>query len=82
MTGILIPRGIGSILIILLPKNQSPSTFANFRPISLCTFLSKFFLKILCNRLKKVLPHLISIEQFSFVEGRHISNNIMTLQRP
>ncbi|XP_071913990.1 uncharacterized protein [Coffea arabica] len=46
MAGIPIPKGIASTLIVLLPKKSNPSTFADFRPISLCIFVNKIFTKV------------------------------------
>ena len=58
--GIPIPRVISSTQIILLPKKDNPNSFADFRPISLCTFLYKIFTRIICDRLGPLLLKLIS----------------------
>ncbi|VFQ85178.1 unnamed protein product [Cuscuta campestris] len=65
--------------IILLPKVDSPNTFADFRAISLCNFSSKIISKVLDSRLAGVLPHIISPSQSGFIQGRSITENILLL---
>lgn len=55
-----LPRMINSAAITLVPKHQNPTTMAHFRPISCCNVLYKVISKLLCCRLKTVLPSLIS----------------------
>lgn len=54
-----IPRSIGSTLMVLLPKKESPTTFGDFWPISLCTFINKIFTRILCDCMQDLMPRLI-----------------------
>lgn len=66
------PKGINSTNIILIPKVPSPESVSQFRPISLCSFSYKVLSKILANRLKPLLPELISPTQNAFVVGRQM----------
>lgn len=58
--------------IVLISKIDSPSEITHFRPISLCNVAYKLIAKILANRLRLILPHIISPFQYAFVQGRVI----------
>jgi hypothetical protein len=53
--------------IALIPKVKNPLSVAEFKPISLCNVLYKLISKVLTNRLKKILPHIISLAHLYFV---------------
>ena len=64
-------------LITLLCKDRTEHYLPiNWRPISLINVDAKIVSKSICNRLKKVLPYIVSIDQTCSVEGRSISDNI------
>eukprot|EP00253_Pinus_taeda_P015197 PITA_15197 len=71
---------IKSSHLALIPKDPNPQSFDRFRPISLCNVSYKIITKILANRLKKILPSLISENQGGFVPRRHITDNVILIQ--
>jgi hypothetical protein len=65
-------QSINSSYITLIPKNSSPATTNDFRPISLLNCALKIITKILANRLQKVILKLIHQNQYGFIKSRSI----------
>ena len=71
------PENLNHTYIALIPKTKSPEKAKDFRPISLCNVLYKIISKTIENRLKKLLPKLVSKSQSAFMSNRLISDNIL-----
>ncbi|CAN0875633.1 Transposon TX1 uncharacterized 149 kDa protein [Linum grandiflorum] len=72
-----LPDQIQEMTIVLLPKGNQPTTMKDWRPISLCNVLYRLVAKVLANRLRKIMPRVVSEEQSAFVKGRSIVDNIV-----
>lgn len=79
----LYPESISEVsqtLLTLIPKCDVPSNASQFRPISLCNVAYKVVTKVLTQRLRNILPYVVSASQRSFVPGRTPCDNILVLQ--
>ncbi|XP_050211401.1 uncharacterized protein LOC126661591 [Mercurialis annua] len=61
--------------IVLVPKVSNPESVSDLKP--LCNVIYKFFSKVLANRMKHLMPVIISETQSAFVENRLITDNFL-----
>ncbi|XP_028102574.1 uncharacterized protein LOC114301812 [Camellia sinensis] len=70
-------HGINSSFVALIPKNDNPSCLGEYRPISLIGSLYKVLAKVLSNRIKHIMPRIISESQSAFIGGRSILDGVL-----
>jgi hypothetical protein len=71
------PQDLNMTHVTLFPKLKNPTRVKEFRPISLCKVLYKLISKVLANRLKKIMPHVIAPTHSAFISGCLISDNAL-----
>lgn len=61
--------------ILLIPKKKDKQTMLDYHPINLSNVVSQIVSKVLANRVKNILPNIVSDSQSAFVPGRLITDN-------
>lgn len=73
-------RQVNHTLLTLVPKCNDPPRIVQSRLVALCNVMYKVVTKVLSNRLKIILPKVISYSHSSFVQSRHTTDNAIILQ--
>lgn len=73
----MLSKEINATFIVLIAKVLNPVELRDFRPISLVGCIYKLLAKILANRLKEALPHIIGPSQGTFVHNRQFIDNVL-----
>ncbi|XP_056688116.1 uncharacterized protein [Spinacia oleracea] len=73
-------KEINTTSVTLIPKGKCPESVQEYMPISCCNVVYKCISKVLCYRLRSILPDVIAQNQGAFVHNRFIAHNIMVFQ--
>lgn len=68
---------INKTKITLAPKTKNPTKMTKFKPISLSNVIYKLISKVLVNRLKTILPQIITENQSDFLSEHLNSDNVL-----
>ena len=72
-----LPKGVNSTILALVPKKVDSMEMKDYMPIACCNVLYKVMSKILANRLKKILPSIITENKSAFIKGRLLMENVL-----
>jgi len=67
-----------STFLALVPKENNPHTFGDYRPITLCNLFYKLISKVIANRINPIFSRELFREQLRFLKGRKILDAIGT----
>jgi len=70
-----ISPGLNHTFVALIPKKPSPDSITEYCPISVCNVAYKLVTKVISNRLKPLLPRIISDTPGAFTQGMQIKDN-------
>lgn len=70
---------INSTFIVLISKKDNQELISDFKPIILCNVIYKLVFKVICNRLKSIMPLIIYKIQSTFIPDRLIIDNMIVV---
>lgn len=65
--------------LTLIPKIEDAKSIDAFRTISLCNAIYKIISKVVTNRLKSIITHIIFDEQKAFTQGRQLVDGVIVV---
>jgi hypothetical protein len=68
-------------MITLIPKKPDALAVSDYRPISLVHSFSKLLSKIMANRLRPKMSHLVSVNQSAFIKTRSLHDNFLLVRQ-
>ena len=68
-----------AVIALIEKKDQDRCDLKNWRPISLLNVDAKIALKVIAERMKRLLPELIHDNQSGYIPGRWIGENIRSI---
>lgn len=66
---------LNKTFICLIPKINNPEQITHYRHISLCNTIYKTTTNIIVKRIRLFLNNVISLKQWSFIQGRRALDN-------
>lgn len=69
---------INQTYITLIPNLKKPTKMIDFSPIGLCNVIYKIISNILDNKIKLILPQIVSTHESTFISSRLIYDDMST----
>ncbi|XP_026410742.1 uncharacterized protein LOC113305969 [Papaver somniferum] len=73
----LIPSGMNSNFLVLIPKIKGAKNAKSFKPIGLSNFCFNIITKIITIRLSRFIHKVVSQQQYAFIKNRNIHEQVL-----